>query len=251
VRLIPALDLAGGGVVRLEAGAFERSRRYAEPAEAWLERFAAAGARAVHLVDLDAARDGRPANRAAIAALLGRGVELQVAGGIRSRAAALDWLARGAARVVVGSAAVDRPREVARWLDELGPERVVLAFDVRLGADGARRVATRGWRTDSGRTLEESLAAYRDAGLRHAMATAIERDGRLAGPDLDLYPLALSAAPRVAWQASGGVRDAADLAALAAAGAAGAIVGRALLEGRLPLSEIARWSRNGSSPVST
>lgn len=251
MRLIPALDLAGGAVVRLEGGDFARARRYDEAPRHWLERFAAAGARLVHLVDLDAARDGVAANRSVIEDLLGRGVDLQVAGGVRSREIALAWLERGAARVVVGSAAVERPVEVARWLAELGAERLVLAFDVRLGADGARAVATRGWRAASGRSLDSALASFRSAGLRHALTTAIERDGRLAGPDLDLCRVASAAAPGVAWQASGGVRHAADLAALAAAGAAGAIVGRALLDGRLSLSEIARWSRNGSSPAST
>ena len=251
MRLIPALDLAGGAVVRLEAGDFARARRYDEPAEAWLERFAEAGARLVHVVDLEAARDGGAANRATIDRLLDRGVAVQVAGGVRSRADALAWLGRGAARVVVGSAAAERPDEVARWLAELGADRVVLAFDVRRGDGGGRTVATRGWLRSSGRTLADSVAPFLASGLRHALTTAIERDGRLAGPDLELGREACAAAPAVAWQASGGVRDTADLAALAGVGAAGAIVGRALLDGRLPLSEIARWSRNGSSPAST
>jgi len=251
VRLIPSLDLRGGAVVRLERGAFESERRYGVDPASWLERFAAAGARLVHVVDLDGARDGFGANAATIAGLLGRGVELQIAGGVRSAADVRRWLDAGAARVVVGSAALERPDEVARWLAEAGPDRVVLAFDVRRGADGARRLAARGWRVDSPWALADAVERFRAAGLRHALATAIERDGTLDGPDLELVGTLRRAAPEVDWQASGGVRDAGDLAALGAAGAAAAIVGRALFEGRLRLEEIARWSPSESSPVST
>jgi len=255
MRLIPSLDLADGVVVRLEGGAFDRARRYPEAAEVWLERFAAAGARLVHVVDLDAARDGASENAPALSRLIERGrifgVGLQVAGGIRTLAAARAWLDRGASRAVVGSAAVERPDEVAEWLAELGGERLALAFDVRRREDVARHVATRGWRADPNVTIAAAVAPFTSAGLRHALSTAIERDGRLAGPDLDLCAKARAAAPAVAWQASGGVRSAADLEALAAAGAAGAIVGRALLDGLLSLLEISRWSRNGSSPAST
>lgn len=251
MRLIPSLDLRGGAVVRLERGDFDRERRYADDAPAWLERFAAAGARWVHVVDLDGARDGFGANAATIRRLLGRGVDLQVAGGVRSASDVDRWLEAGAARIVVGSAAVERPDEVASWIEQAGPERLVLAFDVRLDAGGARRVAARGWQLDSSWTLAELAGRFRRAGLRHAMATAIERDGTLLGPDLELIGELLRTAPEVAWQASGGARDAGDLDDLRAAGAAAAIVGRALLEGRLPLEEIRRWSPSASSPVST
>lgn len=248
--LIPSLDLRGGGVVRLERGDFGRERRYSDDAAAWLERFAAAGASWVHVVDLDGARDGVGANGAAIAALLGRGVALQVAGGVRTAGDVDRWLDRGAARVIIGSAAVERPNEVSEWLAERGGERVALAFDVR-SAGGERRVAARGWRVDSTWTLAEAVARYRAAGLRHALATAIERDGTLAGPDLELTRQLGRLAPEVAWQASGGVHDAGDLDALRDAGAAAAIVGRALLDGHLALEEVTRWSPSASSPVST
>lgn len=251
MRLIPALDLRGGGVVRLERGDFARQRRYEGDPARWLDRFAEAGARLVHLVDLDATRDGTAGNAAAIARLLGRGVEVQVAGGIRTLARARTWLERGAARVVVGTSAAERPEEVAAWLAELGPHRVVVALDVRRAGGGERRIAVRGWRGEAALGWAPALARFRAAGLRHALATAIERDGTLAGPDLDLYREARALAPDVAWQASGGVRDARDLEALANLDVSGAVVGRALLDGRIALTEIGRWWRNGSSPAST
>jgi phosphoribosylformimino-5-aminoimidazole carboxamide ribotide isomerase len=237
VRLIPSLDLRGGAVVRLERGAFASERRYGVDPASWLERFAAAGARLVHVVDLDGARDGFGANAATIAGLLGRGVELQIAGGVRSAADVRRWLDAGAARVVVGSAALERPDEVARWLAEAGPDRVVLAFDVRRGADGARRLAARGWRVDSPWALADAVERFRAAGLRHALATAIERDGTLDGPSLELLETvcAVSGLPVLA---AGGIRSSDDLASVAAIGCEGAIVGRALLEGLVPLTAL-------------
>jgi phosphoribosylformimino-5-aminoimidazole carboxamide ribotide isomerase len=251
VHLIPALDLRGGGVVRLERGDFGRERRYEGDPARWLDRFAEAGARLVHLVDLDASRNGAAGNAAAIARLLGRGVGIQVAGGIRTLERARAWLERGAARVVVGTAAAERPDEVAAWAAELGARRVVVALDVRRDGGGERRLAVRGWRGEAALGFAPALASLRAAGLRQAMATAIERDGTLGGPDLELYGEARALAPDVAWQASGGVRDSRDLEALAHLDVSGAIVGRALLDGRIALTEIGRWWRNGSSPAST
>jgi phosphoribosylformimino-5-aminoimidazole carboxamide ribotide isomerase len=251
VRLIPALDLRGGRVVRLERGEFARERRYTAEPEQWLERFAAAGARLVHVVDLDGARDGEAVNAAVIERLLRRGVPLQIAGGVRSRGRLEAWLERGAARVVIGSMAVERPDEVAAWLDSRGAERLVLAFDVRRGPAGERCLASRGWTAATAWRLEDALARYAGAGLRHVLATAIERDGTLEGPDLELYREAVASNGAIDWQASGGVRDRFDLEALAAEGVAGAVVGRALLDERLPFSELTRWSRDGSSPAST
>ena len=251
MRLIPALDLRGGAVVRLERGEFGRERRYPVEPAAWIDGLHAAGAGLVHVVDLDGARDGDGGNRETVRGLLGRGVGVQVAGGIRTLARALEWLELGATRVVIGSAALERPDEVERWLAALGAERVVLAFDVRCAGSGERLVASHGWRRDSGWRLEQAVDGFRRAGLRHVLATAIERDGTLDGPDLELYRDAARWAGDVQWQASGGVRDVADLAALAATGAAAAVVGRALLEGRIDGREIGRWSRDASSPAST
>lgn len=251
MRLIPALDLRGGRLVRLRQGDFARETRFEGSPLDRLERFRDAGAEWLHVVDLDAARDGGDANAAVIRSLLGRGVAVQVAGGIRSLGAARSWLERGAARVVVGSAAVERPDEVAAWLGEIGPERLALALDVRTRAGGGRRVAVSGWLRDGGRSPEELLGRFAGAGLRHLLMTAIERDGMLCGPDLELYSGVVARHPEVAWQASGGVAAATDLTALAATGVAAAIVGRALLEGSIATEEIRRWSPSASCPAST
>jgi phosphoribosylformimino-5-aminoimidazole carboxamide ribotide isomerase len=215
IEVIPAVDVLGAEAVRLHQGSYDDVvERAAEPA-ALAERWVEAGARRVHLVDLDGARSGkaRPELVAAVARRIAP-TPLQASGGIRSREDAHALLEAGADRVVVGTAAWPEP---APWL-ELG-EALVLALDVRDG-----RVRTRGWTEDAGLAFEEALGRAGDA---RVLVTAIDRDGTLAGPDLALVETAAAAGLRVL--AAGGVRSPTDVAALAAAGAEAAIVGRALL----------------------
>lgn len=231
--LVPAIDLRGGACVRLYQGDFGAETRYAVTPQDLLERYRALGARWLHVVDLDGARDGARANRAIVRALAGRGVKLQVGGGIRSAADVEALLQDGVDRAVIGSAAVEQPEEVAQWLARFGPERLCLAFDLRLDPAGIPRVCTRGWRQTAALTLWDALAAYEGTALRHVLCTDIERDGTLTGPNLELYAEALRRHAALAWQASGGVRAAEDLSALAALGLAAAVIGKALLEGRI------------------
>jgi len=162
---------------------------------------------------------------------------------VRSRAVVDDLLALGVARVAVGSAAVEARDEVRDWLRDLGAERVCLAFDVRHDAAGVPRLRTRGWREGSSLSLWDAVAGFQDAGLRHVLCTDIARDGALAGPNLPLYREAQRRYPAIAWQASGGVGSAADLAALAGLGLAAAISGKALLEGRISTEELQSYLR--------
>lgn len=242
MRLIPSLDLRGGRCVRLLRGDFGAETRYdVDPLEL-VGRYRALGARWMHLVDLDGARDGALGNRALLGELSrSAGMALQVGGGIRSRGVVEDLLGAGLDRVIVGSAAVESPDEVAGWLRAFGGERVGLALDVRLDDAGVPRVQTRGWTQATATTLWEALAWYADAGLRHVLCTDIARDGALEGPNLALYAECVRRHPELAWQASGGVRDATDLEALAATGAAGAVSGKALLEGRVDEASMRRW----------
>jgi len=250
--LMPAIDLRAGRCVRLQRGDFNAETRYEiEPAEL-LERYRALGASWVHVVDLDGARDGVRANHAIILALASRsGMRLQVGGGVRSADTLAQLLQHGVARVVVGSLAVEQPQEVCRWLARFGAERVCLAFDIRLDARGEPRVHTRGWRAGGTLSLWHALEPFQAQGLRHVLCTDIERDGALAGPSLDLYRQAVQRFPAIAWQASGGVRDAADLAALARIGVHAAVSGKALLEARLNPQELRPFLPNASSPAST
>ncbi|NNM62621.1 MAG: 1-(5-phosphoribosyl)-5-[(5-phosphoribosylamino)methylideneamino] imidazole-4-carboxamide isomerase [Steroidobacteraceae bacterium] len=239
LRLIPAIDLRGGRCVRLMQGDFDAETAYEVDALTLLQRYRAAGADWLHIVDLDGARDGAGANRAIITHLAGQaGLALQVGGGIRDRATISAMREAGVARVVVGSAAVAEPDAVRAWLGDFGPEFVALAFDVRLDESGTPRVATHGWRRQSELSLWNAVEVFTAQGLRHVLCTDVRRDGALTGPNLKLYREAVARFPHIEWQASGGVRDARDLGALAAVGAAAAISGKALLEGLIRIEEM-------------
>jgi len=240
--LIPSIDLRGGACVRLLRGDFDAETRYAADAHELLASYRALGARWLHIVDLDGARDGTRGNHALIGALArapaAASVSLQVGGGVRSLAAVEALLELGVARVVVGSAAAEQPAEIARWLQRFGPERLCLAFDVRLDAQNVPRVQTRGWRTATALSLWEAVANYASDELRHVLCTDIDRDGALMGPNLALYAEARRRFPAVQWQASGGIAQGSDLGALAATGVAAAISGKALLERRISVEEL-------------
>ena len=240
LRLVPAIDLRGGQCVRLYQGRFDAETVYdADPARV-LDRYRALGARHVHVVDLDGARDGAQGNRALLARLvrLHEDVRLQVGGGIRRRDVADALLDLGVARIVVGSLAVTDPDEVGRWIADFGAERVVLAFDVRLDATATPRLTTHGWGEQTQASLWDAVGRYERVGARHVLCTDVARDGALSGPNLALYAEAARRHPAVAWQASGGVATGADLRALAATGAAAVVSGRALLEDRIPREEL-------------
>src|SRR6202035_4921930 len=165
-------------------------------------------------------------------------VKLQVGGGLRDIAAVTQMLDLGAARVVIGSAAVTRAGDVRQWLDQVGPERMTLAFDVRLDDGGVPRVATHGWQRQSKLSLWSALEYFTGSRLKHVLCTDVARDGALNGQTIALYREAERRHPVIQWQASGGVRDARDLHALAAAGAAAAISGKALLEELIPVKDL-------------
>jgi phosphoribosylformimino-5-aminoimidazole carboxamide ribotide isomerase len=250
--LIPAIDLRHGRCVRLFQGDFGAETRYEHEPHELLLRYRGLGASWLHVVDLDGAKDGVLANRAVILALASqKAVRIQVGGGVRSPAVIDDLLRHGVERVVVGSAAVERPEEVADWIARFGIERICLAFDVRIDAGGQPLVHTRGWTEGTSITLWEAIARYPAGGVKHILCTDIERDGALTGPNTDLYKAALQRFPGLAWQASGGVRDAADLTALARSGVAAAVSGKALLEERITSEELRPFLPDASFPAST
>jgi len=222
---VPAIDLLGGRAVRLDQGRYDRVTVYADDPVAVAEALVAAGARRLHVVDLDAARDGaRPRAHARIVAQIAAlpGVRLQLGGGIRTEGDFAAALESGAWRILVGTLAAEAPEAAGRLARETG--RVVAAVDCR---DGSVRV--RGWADDSGAdplALVERLAA---AGVRDVAVTAIERDGTGAGPDVRLIGRLRSVVPGELI-AAGGVYAPVDVTAAVGAGADAVVVGRALYE---------------------
>lgn len=229
---IPAVDLREGACVQLVGGDYTAERvRLADPvgvATGWRDR----GFRALHVVDLDAAL-GRGTNRDLVREILAvPGLAVSVGGGVREAARIAELLEAGAARVVVGTRAIEDPA----WLEaeaERFPERLVVAADVR-----QREVVTRGWTAGSGEALATVLSRLDALPLAGLLVTAVHREGRLAGPDLELVRECLSATA-LPLTASGGITTLNDLRALRRAGASAAVLGMALYTGALDPDTVA------------
>lgn len=232
--IIPAIDLKGGVAVRLLRGDFGAVTEYGDPLET-LRAFAQAGATWVHIVDLDGAKAGAPAQYDLVARLVREtGLSVQTGGGVRTFAHLSELLGAGARRVVVGSAAVRDPLSVRSWIEEVGVERVCVALDVRRGENGWG-VAADGWTAAGGVTIAGALAAFPVGTLRHVLVTDISRDGALTGSNVDLMRMLTRLRPDISFQASGGVADLNDLRQQREAGADAIIIGRALYEQRFTL----------------
>lgn len=233
----PAIDVRDGAVVRLTQGDYAQQTTYSATPLERVQGYAADGAEWLHLVDLDAARDGGY-TLAPLLADIARttSLKVQTGGGIRSRDDVARVLDAGASRVVVGSLAVREPGMVSEWISDFGAQRITVALDTRF-IDEVWRLPLHGWTQVSERTLDDLAVFYADAGLAHLLCTDIGRDGMLAGPNLDLYAHLAKRIPGVAVQASGGIRDVADIVASRAVGCGGAILGKALLEGRFQLKD--------------
>lgn len=230
VDLYPAIDLRGGRVVRLTKGDYAAETVYGDDPVAVAESFAAAGARWIHVVDLDAARSGDAVNREVVGriatALQGRAA-LQNGGGVRTLDDARALADLGVARVVMGSAAVADPELVA-LAGEIVP--VAVGLDHRDG-----ELAVHGWTEGSGVRLDEALGRFPSAAA--FVITDISRDGTLSGPDVEGLATAV-AATSVPVVASGGVASIDDIVALASIpGLGGVITGKALYEGRFTVAE--------------
>ena len=236
--IIPAIDLIDGCVVRLHQGNYGARRDYGEDPLVRLQRYQASGAKLLHIVDLTGAKDPKARQIPLLRELLGSlSIPVQTGGGIRSADDVRSLLNAGAARVVVGSAAVKRTDEVAGWMKTFGADKLVLALDVRINKAGNAEVAVSGWQENSGVLMDDLIRAFEPAGLRYVLTTDISKDGTLAGPNTALYAKLAQTFPNIDFQASGGIGSLDDIRAVSHTGAAGVIVGRALLEGKFTLEE--------------
>ena len=252
MELIPAIDLKDGRCVRLFQGDFAAETVYSNEPATVLDHYVSLGARRVHVVDLDGARDGHQGNREIVANLASqRRARLQVGGGLRTLERVKDLLGSGVERAVIGSVAVTAPDEVMQWMTQVDPKRIVLAFDVRLDGGGTPMLTTHGWQQTSDTVLWKAVERFMKAGLGHVLCTDISRDGALTGPNCELYAEAVRRFPELQWQASGGVSNAQDLHALRDCGVAAVISGKAMLEKRISPEELRPFLPNASSPAST
>lgn len=241
--ILPAIDLRGDRVVRLRQGDFDRETSFSDDPVAVARSFADGGATWLHVVDLDGARAGEPVHAdivTAIVAAVGERVSVEVAGGLRSEAAVDAMLAVGAARAVVGTAALRDPAFAGRLVSSYGPERIASAIDVRDGSAVGEAWSTGS--TGTSRGAEDAVRLLADQGVTTFEVTAIERDGSLEGPNLDLLGR-LVALDRGTIVASGGIGTLGDVQAVRSLGCGGVIVGRALYEGRFSTEEVIALGR--------
>jgi len=240
VILFPAIDLKDGQCVRLEQGDMARATVFNRDPAAQAKIFAAQGFEYLHVVDLDGAFAGKPMNAAAVERIVNAiSIPLQLGGGIRDTATVESWLAKGVARVVIGTAAVRDPPFVKQAAKDF-PGRVAVGLDARDG-----KVAVEGWATTSELSALDLARRFEDAGIAAIVYTDIARDGMLQGLNLDAT-IALAEAVSIPVIASGGLASLDDIKALLAPRAkklAGAIAGRALYDGRLDPAEALRLIR--------
>lgn len=229
--LYPAIDLKDGQCVRLLRGDMDKATVFGDDPAAQAAAFEAAGAKWLHLVDLDGAFAGAPANASAVEAILARvSIPAQLGGGIRDLATIEAWLEKGLSRVILGTVAVENPdlvREAARRF----PDKIAVGLDARNG-----RVATRGWANETDVNVTDLAKAFEDAGIAAIIYTDIDRDGAMQGPNIAATE-ALARTVSIPVIASGGVSSMDDLLRLQETGViSGAISGRALYDGAIDLA---------------
>lgn len=236
--IFPAIDLMNGRCVRLLKGRFDAKTEYeADPIEV-AKGYAAAGAEWMHVVDLDGAKNGSSSQ----ADLIGRiaresGLRVQTGGGLRELGMINRALDSGIERVVIGSLAVTQPIMVRRWINELGPDKIVLAFDVNLDERGVAYPAIKGWTEATDTPFFEILDGYSGSGLKTILVTDIGRDGAETGGNTKLYRTILSEYPTLNLITSGGVGTLDHVRELKALNPYGIIIGRALYEGNFDLKD--------------
>jgi phosphoribosylformimino-5-aminoimidazole carboxamide ribotide isomerase len=239
VNLYPAIDILGGNAVRLVRGDFDAKKVYDDDplsaARAWVE----AGARFLHVIDLDGAKSGEPVNLDQLRRIASLGVPVQYGGGLRTIGAFDQALEAGAARAILGTAALTDPELLERALERHGAERVVVSVDMRGG-----EVAIDGWTKTAGLGAREMFARLIEQGVRELAYTNVDRDGMLGGPNFEELISVAKAAERGRLIYSGGIGELADLERLAQLRAEarlenldGVIVGKALYEGRFTIAQ--------------
>lgn len=232
MQLYPAIDLKNGQCVRLKQGEFKEITVYSDKPEEIAALWQEQGATYLHLVDLDGALAGHSVNEEVIRKIVNAvSIPVEIGGGIRSEEAIASMLSLGVARVIIGTKAVKQPEFIRDMIEKFGADRVVLGVDAKDGM-----VAVEGWETVSEITASDLCSRMKEYGIRHIVYTDISRDGMLIGPNV-AYTKKLTDETGLDVIASGGMSSMEDLRQLYEAGVQGAIIGKALYEKRIDLSE--------------
>ena len=234
MKIIPALELLGGKCVRLVGGDYRHATTHSPKPLAVARQFEAAGLTHLHLVDLDGARTRVPTHLELLRTISQQtSLQVDFSGGLSSDEQVRAAFAAGAAQITVGSWAVREPALVERWLQEWGPERIIIGADFRDGF-----IVYRGWEATSQLKLADFIADWLHRGATTFLCTDVRRDETLAGPATAIYAALGDVFPQAQILAAGGIRAASDFNSLRAAGVASVVVGRGFYEGRITLPEM-------------
>lgn len=243
ITIIPAIDLIDGSCVRLTQGDYDRKTTYYKDPLDVARRYEDCGIKRLHLVDLDGAKASHPVNLKVLERLAtSTSLQIQYGGGIKSSDALKEVFTAGAKRAICGSIAVKQPESFREWLDEFGPERMVLGADTRDG-----RIAINGWLEAAQMGVEELIESFRSAGLSQVICTDIAKDGMLSGPSVPLYVKLQKLFPEIEITVSGGISSWDNIENLDRNGLKSVIVGKAIYEGRITFEQLAQYSRTAST----
>jgi phosphoribosylformimino-5-aminoimidazole carboxamide ribotide isomerase len=234
IRIIPAIDIIDGKCVRLSEGDFDRKKIYDQDPLNVARRFEAAGVTHLHLVDLDGARQKKIVNHTILEMIASKtNLQIDFGGGIQSNQDLKTAFECGAYQITAGSIAVNEESTVLQWLEEYGSNRIILGADSKEG-----KIAVSGWREVTDIDLHRFLSKYVDRGIRYAICTDVTKDGLLQGTNLNMYRAIKQKLPQLFLIASGGVTRIDEIKNLDQIGVNGVIIGKALYEGIIELSQL-------------
>ncbi len=234
MQIIPAIDIIDGKCVRLTQGDYAQKTIYNENPLEVAKEFEGAGLKRLHLVDLDGAKEGTVKNWAVLQQIAANtSLSIDFGGGIKQEKDLNIVFESGAAYATVGSLAVKEPDIFQGWLNSYGADKFLLGADVK-----SEKIAVAGWLETTDIDIYDFLTNYVAQGIQQVFCTDVSKDGKLEGPSMDLYKKIIEKFPTLWFIASGGVSSMDDLYGLKEIGCSGAIVGKAIYEGRIPLSEL-------------
>jgi phosphoribosylformimino-5-aminoimidazole carboxamide ribotide isomerase len=234
MKIIPAIDIIEGKCVRLTQGDYAQKKVYNEKPVDVAMSFEQAGLKYLHLVDLDGAKAGKVINWDTVKAVASKTkLVVDFGGGIKTESEIQKLLDFGVAQVNLGSVAVKHPELVQQWLKKFGPEKIILSADVK-----DEIVQISGWQEKTSLTITEFVTDYQNHGIQFVTCTDISTDGMLTGPNIVLYKKLVSLFPSIKWIASGGVSSTDDIYELKNNGLSGAIIGKAIYENKINLSDL-------------
>ncbi len=234
IRIIPAIDIIDGKCVRLSEGDFDRKKVYDQDPVNVAQRFEEAGVSHLHLVDLDGARQKKIVNWAVLENIASKtDLQIDFGGGVQSEQDLRTAFDCGAQQITAGSIAVKEESVVLQWLEEYGSEKIILGADSKEG-----KIAVSGWTEITVLNLHRFLSKYVDRGIRYAICTDVTKDGLLQGTNLNMYRAIKQKLPHLFLIASGGVTQIDEIESLDRIGVNGVIIGKALYEGQIELSQL-------------